>query len=79
MSGCTPGRRASTTPWWHACAPATGSTSSREILDEELPPPIVILGLARTGTTLLHRLLQTDPRIYAAAWWEVRFPVPAPR
>jgi hypothetical protein len=49
-----------------------------EILDEQLPPPIVILGLARTGTTLLHRLLQTDPRIYAAAWWEVRFPVPAP-
>lgn len=49
-----------------------------EILDEQLPPPIVILGLARTGTTLLHRLLQADPRIYAAAWWEVRFPVPAP-
>jgi hypothetical protein len=47
-----------------------------EILAEELPPPVVILGLARTGTTLLHRLLATDPRFYAAAWWEVRFPVP---
>jgi hypothetical protein len=48
-----------------------------EILNEQLPPPVVILGLARTGTTLLHRLLATDPRFYAAAWWEVRFPVPA--
>ncbi len=49
-----------------------------EILAEQLPPPVVILGLARTGTTLLHRLLATDPRFYAAAWWEVRFPVPTP-
>ena len=49
-----------------------------EILTEQLPPPVVILGLARTGTTLLHRLLATDPRFYAAAWWEVRFPVPTP-
>ena len=49
-----------------------------EILREQLPPPVVILGLARTGTTLLHRLLATDPRFYAAAWWEVRFPVPTP-
>ena len=48
-----------------------------EILDEQLPPPVVILGLARTGTTLLHRLLASDPRIYSAAWWECRFPVPA--
>jgi Sulfotransferase family len=47
-----------------------------QILSEQLPPPVVILGLARTGTTLLHRLLATDPRFYAAAWWEVRFPVP---
>jgi Sulfotransferase family len=48
-----------------------------EILAEQLPPPVVILGLARTGTTLLHRLLASDARFYAGAWWEVRFPVPA--
>ncbi|MBS0366913.1 MAG: sulfotransferase [Proteobacteria bacterium] len=47
-----------------------------DILQQQLPPPVVILGLARTGTTLLHRLLATDPRFYAAAWWECRFPVP---
>ncbi len=51
--------------------------SNPDILAEELPPPVVILGLARTGTTLLHRLLATDSRFYAAAWWECRFPVPA--
>lgn len=48
-----------------------------EILQEQLPPMVVILGLARTGTTLLHRLLASDSRIYTAAWWECRFPVPA--
>lgn len=48
-----------------------------EILNEVLPPAIVILGLARTGTTLLQRLLAADSRMYSGAWWEVRFPVPA--
>jgi hypothetical protein len=48
-----------------------------EILEERLPPAVVIVGLARTGTTLLHRLLAADSRFYSAAWWECRFPVPA--
>lgn len=70
---------------WHARLLNTLTTRLRacdwfdrhpEILEEKLPPPVVILGLARTGTTLLHRLLATDPRFYAGAWWEVRFPVP---
>lgn len=52
-------------------------TRHPEILDEKLPPAIVILGLARTGTTLLHRLIAADRRVYSAAWWECRFPVPA--
>ena len=49
-----------------------------EILEEQVPPPVVILGLSRTGTTLLHRLIAADTRFYSAAWWECRFPVPAP-
>ena len=49
-----------------------------EILEEVVPPAVVILGLARTGTTLLQRLMAADTRFYSAAWWEVRFPVPAP-
>jgi hypothetical protein len=55
---------------WFECHP--------EILEERLPQAVVILGLARTGTTLLHRLLAADTRCYTAAWWECRFPVPAP-
>jgi hypothetical protein len=47
-----------------------------EILDEEIEAPIVIVGLMRTGTTMLHRILATDPRNHAAMWWETRFPAP---
>lgn len=52
-------------------------TKHPEILQEEIKAPVVILGLARTGTTLLHRLIASDSRFYSAAWWENRFPVPA--
>lgn len=47
-----------------------------EILKEELGAPIVIMGLMRTGTTMLHRIVASDPRNHAADWWEVRFPAP---
>jgi hypothetical protein len=30
----------------------------------------------RTGTTMLHRILASDPRHHAAMWWETRFPAP---
>ena len=37
-----------------------------EILEERVPPPLVILGLSRTGTTLLHRLFHAEqPRQFA--------------
>jgi hypothetical protein len=40
--------------------------------------PIVIVGLPRTGTTLLHRLLASDTdRIRALTSWEALMPVPA--
>ena len=49
-----------------------------EITREELGDPLVIVGLARTGTTMLHRLLAADPAHTAARWWEVRYPAPPP-
>ncbi len=52
--------------------------SHPEIRREEIAAPLVIVGLARTGTTMLHRLLSSDPGLYAARWWEVRFPAPFP-
>ncbi len=48
-----------------------------EILQERICAPIIILGLTRTGTTLLQRLISSDSRFYSAAYWEARFPVPA--
>ncbi len=38
--------------------------------------PIVIAGLQRTGTTMLHRLLAADPRARALLSWEALAPVP---
>jgi hypothetical protein len=47
-----------------------------EIADETIAAPVVIVGLPRTGTTKLHRLLSRDPRFYWMAWWESIYPVP---
>jgi hypothetical protein len=40
-----------------------------------LPPPIVIAGLQRTGTTLLHRLLASDPRLRSLRSYEALAPL----
>lgn len=47
-----------------------------EIADETLPAPIIIVGLPRTGTTLLQRVLGCDKRLYPMLAWETRFPAP---
>ncbi|WP_334000672.1 sulfotransferase [Burkholderia cepacia] len=47
-----------------------------EIADIAIDDPLVIVGLPRTGTTLLQRLLAVDPRFHTAAWWETRYPAP---
>ncbi|MES2262043.1 MAG: sulfotransferase [Pseudomonadota bacterium] len=49
-----------------------------EILAQPIDDPLVIVGLPRTGTTLLQRALAVDPRFYSAAWWETRYPAPLP-
>jgi hypothetical protein len=47
-----------------------------QIADEPIERPIVIVGLPRTGTTLLQRILGCDTRLYPMLWWETRFPAP---
>lgn len=42
-----------------------------EILDEEVVAPVVVVGMMRSGTTLLQRLLAADPRFSCARGWEV--------
>lgn len=49
-----------------------------EIENEDVGAPLVIVGLPRTGTTLLQRLLAQDPQFYSMPWWESRYPVPFP-
>ncbi len=46
------------------------------ILDQELYPAWIILGLQRTGTTKLHRLLSVDPDHRFIPSWEVINPLP---
>lgn len=47
-----------------------------EIRDEQIQQPLFIAGLPRTGTTMLHRTIAADPRIFAPLWYEVRYPAP---
>ena len=48
------------------------------ITEEEILAPLFIVGLPRTGTTMLHRTIAADHRMYAPLWYEVRYPSPAP-
>lgn len=44
----------------------------------EQPPPVVLIGLPRTGSTLLHRLLALHPALRAPRLWELLAPVGPP-
>ena len=47
-----------------------------EIAAQPIRQPIFIVGLPRTGSTLLHNLLGQDPRNRVPFTWEVMFPSP---
>lgn len=53
-------------------------TRHPEILAREIPSPVVIVGLARSGTTRLHRLMASDPQFLHVKAWESMNPVPYP-
>jgi hypothetical protein len=42
-----------------------------EIADEVIVAPLVVVGMMRSGTTLVQRLLAADPRLHCAHGWEV--------
>ena len=44
----------------------------------DLPRPLVIVGLPRTGTTLLHSLLACDRAAVAPRFWQLQRPAPPP-
>ena len=53
--------------------------SNPEIRDRDVAPPVVIMGQARTGTTMLFDVLAQDPDHRVPQTWEVDAPIPPPR
>jgi sulfotransferase family protein len=50
-----------------------------DIARQEISEPLFILGLPRSGTSVLHRLLGADPEHRSPLMWEVRSPSPPTR
>lgn len=48
------------------------------IAEERIERPIFVVGLPRTGTTLLHALLAEDPEVHALQSWHMLSPSPPP-
>jgi hypothetical protein len=51
---------------------------SPRIADRRIEAPVFIIGLPRTGTTLLHGLMSEDPDNRVPRTWEVMFPATFP-
>ena len=49
-----------------------------EVAERDVVPPVVVIGQARTGTTILHDLLAQDPATRVPLSWEVDRPCPPP-
>jgi hypothetical protein len=47
-----------------------------EILELPVERPVVVIGLPRSGTTILHRLLSRDPARRCSPFWEQVMPLP---
>ncbi len=47
-----------------------------EALEVELEPPVIVVGLPRSGTTHLVNVLASDTRFRSMPWWEVAEPIP---
>src|SRR6266567_235752 len=50
-----------------------------DIARQEISEPLFIVGLPRSGTSVLHRLLGADPEHRSPLMWEVRSPSPPTR
>ncbi|MBF6555804.1 MAG: sulfotransferase [Acidimicrobiales bacterium] len=48
------------------------------IADERIVKPVFIIGMPRTGTTILHDILAQDPSNRVPLTWEAMFPSPPP-
>lgn len=50
-----------------------------EIAAQTIAAPLIVVGLPRSGTTILHALLAQDPRARSPLTWEIDSPSPPPR
>ena len=48
------------------------------MLDQPVSRPLIVMGIARSGTTLLQALLAADPEHRALRYWEIAHPSPPP-
>ncbi len=48
------------------------------ILEQPIKRPVIIAGLPRSGTTILHALLSQDPAVRSPLCWECLLPYPPP-
>ena len=55
-----------------------GWTENPELLKTEIRAPLVITGLPRSCTTVLHRLLAVDPQFQGLESWLTNAPMPRP-
>ena len=53
-------------------------TRHPEIDEQVIHEPVMILGHGRTGTTILHEVMSTDPQFRIVKRWEAMFPCPPP-
>lgn len=53
-------------------------TAHPYILNEKIEEPVFIIGMPRSGTTILHALLHEDPDHRSPLAWECLLPYPAP-
>jgi hypothetical protein len=53
-------------------------TDHPEAAEEKIDLACAIIGLPRTGSTMVHRLLAASPQLTALWWWETAFPFPMP-
>ncbi len=49
-----------------------------EILDEDVSDPIIVVGLGRSGTTKLHKMLSAQDQVQKTLFWRLWNPAPFP-
>jgi hypothetical protein len=49
-----------------------------EVENEVIEAPVFIVGLPRSGTTIMQEILGADPRARTVRMWEAKFPCPPP-